>query len=167
MYEQHCAERNKEQAALMRTPTFPGVSPDPILQKLLNTSLSPPCVDTRNAISLWARPPPPIRALVHDIQQRLAACAPTSLWLMPATDLHLSVLEVTHHQTPEAVARVLASIEHALPELLAYPRTRSVRLSRPQLACDAGSLVLKFLPAAPSASSRELVEVEVSGEGRN
>ena len=82
--------------------------------------------------------------------------APRALWLMPVGDLHLSVLEVAHHQTPEAVEELVKRLEPALPGVLAFargqgwgqerPRPR-VRLFRPRLACDPVSIVLKFLPA--------------------
>ncbi|KZV68240.1 hypothetical protein PENSPDRAFT_634639 [Peniophora sp. CONT] len=146
-YEEHRIERNAQQAAIMTSPSFPGVTVDTILQKLIDHTLSPPYLDERNAGSLWARPPRHILDLLGSIQHELSAFAPR-LWLMPLDHVHLSLVELGHHMTVEANLALIAHIEHHLPDLISYARLHPTRLYRPTISCDTGSLVLKFLPMA-------------------
>lgn len=74
----------------------------------------------------------------------------------PITNLHLSLLELGHSMTADANAALVTRLATSLSALLSYPRAHSARLYRPTLACDASSLVLKFLPADDAYSIHHL-----------
>jgi len=57
---------------------FKGLNLDSILQRLEDPAIEPGFVDPRHSLVLWARPPPHIRKLVSEIQQRLKRLAPST-----------------------------------------------------------------------------------------
>lgn len=61
--------------------SFPGVTIDPILAILEDTSLHPGYADPRHCLVFWARPPGKIQNLIGDIQEKLRAVAPSKKYL--------------------------------------------------------------------------------------
>jgi hypothetical protein len=57
---------------------FKGLNLDSILQRLEDPAIEPGFVDPRHSLVFWARPPPHIRKLVSEIQQRLKKLAPST-----------------------------------------------------------------------------------------
>lgn len=76
---------------------------------------------------------------------------------MPSDDLHITVLEIDHHKTPEEISALVSRISPHLAELLDYPCSAGhrVRLVKPLLSFDAGGIALTFLPAAGEQLLRE------------
>lgn len=76
-YQIHRENRNKQQKAKLLSPEFDGFTIDPVLKRLIDTETNPDYIDPRNCLVFWGRPPPRIRSLVNDLQQRLLSIAPS------------------------------------------------------------------------------------------
>jgi hypothetical protein len=76
-YSTHRNARNAQQKKQLLSPDFPGLIIDQILKKLEDPSLEPGYIDPRNCLVFWARPPPKVRPLVSQVQQKLRALAPS------------------------------------------------------------------------------------------
>lgn len=75
-YEAHRVTRNSQQKAKILDPTFFGWVLDPYLRNLDGPLKDSSYKDPRNCLVFWARPPVKLRALIHDIQQKLLTIAP-------------------------------------------------------------------------------------------
>lgn len=79
----------------------------------------------------------------------------SDIWLMPLPSLHMTALEFTHSQTPEAVDELVRQLMPIIHGLVDFPHDqaqasspRRVRLVKPMLTYDAAAVALSFLPAA-------------------
>ncbi|KAK8236472.1 RNA ligase/cyclic nucleotide phosphodiesterase, partial [Phyllosticta capitalensis] len=147
LYSAHREGRNTQQREKLLSSDFAGVSVDPILLRLERPHLEPGFADTRHCLVFWARPPEKLKALVGEVQRRLGAVVP-NLWHMPSSSLHMTALEITHSQPPEAIAPLIAALRPHLETMTSYTRTHRARLVKPLLSFDASALALSFLPAA-------------------
>jgi vesicle-fusing ATPase len=56
---------------------FSGVSIDPILLRLTDSTIEPGFVDPRHCFVFWGRPTDKIKDLIHRVQQELLTVAPS------------------------------------------------------------------------------------------
>ncbi|KAH7356501.1 RNA ligase/cyclic nucleotide phosphodiesterase [Rhexocercosporidium sp. MPI-PUGE-AT-0058] len=156
-YGTHRSTRNGQQKEKLLSPEFSGLILDPILQRVMDSSVEPGFIDPRNCLVFWARPPSHIRSLVDQVQQKLLSLAP-KLWLMPVPNLHLTALELTHSLTEAQITAIIKDLgPEATEKITDYTYTHRPRLIKPMLSYDGAALALSFLPAAgeglPSTSS--------------
>ncbi|KAJ7786892.1 RNA ligase/cyclic nucleotide phosphodiesterase [Mycena olivaceomarginata] len=145
-YEEYRIARNAQQKAKFLSPAFEGASVDRTLQRIVNPTLEPGFVDTRNAMVFIARPPERIKYLITECQQMLSEVVP-NLWIVPQTSLHTTVLEIAHSRTPEEIVRRPVD-----PQPHLHHRTR---LIKPLPCFDASAIALSFLPALASTPGDE------------
>ncbi|KAJ7340746.1 RNA ligase/cyclic nucleotide phosphodiesterase [Mycena albidolilacea] len=153
-YEEYRIARNAEQKAKFLSPAFEGASVDRILQRIVNPTLEPGFVDTRNAMVFIARPPERIKSLITECQQMLSEVVP-NLWVVPQTFLHTTVLEIAHSRTPEEIASLVPQTRGVAPSILNHTCTHRTRLIKPLLCFDASAIALSFLPALASTPGDE------------
>ncbi|ETW75800.1 hypothetical protein HETIRDRAFT_329809 [Heterobasidion irregulare TC 32-1] len=134
----------RQQRTKLLSPAFSGMTIDPVLRSLVT---EPDFQDTRHGLVFSARLPTAIRKLTGHIQQKLKAAAPC-LWLVPAEYLHMTVLEVTHSQTPETVAHLAHAMREIIPRITDFTVTHHARVLKPMLSCDSTAVSLSFIPAA-------------------
>ncbi|TRM60735.1 RNA ligase/cyclic nucleotide phosphodiesterase [Schizophyllum amplum] len=127
---------------------FAGVRVDPILSALdraQKQGAPQPDIDIRHCLTLIALPPQSVIALAEDIQNRLKAVSP-NIWLVPARNLHITLLELVSGKTEADVDAVIQQLGCVSDALVAYPRAHPARLVRPRLNFDFGGLALSFVP---------------------
>lgn len=87
-YSTHRTARAAQQRTALLSPTFPGVTIDPILARL--AAAEPGYTDPRHCLVLWARPPARVRTLVTELQRRLTDVIPSmSLFSLSPSRRHL------------------------------------------------------------------------------
>lgn len=59
--------------------SFPGVSIDPILLRLSDSSIEPGYVDPRHCLVFWGRPTTKVKDLINRVQQELLTVAPSKV----------------------------------------------------------------------------------------
>ncbi|KAK7509876.1 RNA ligase/cyclic nucleotide phosphodiesterase [Phyllosticta citriasiana] len=172
-YSAHREGRNAQQKEKLLSPEFKGVSIDPILLRLEKPEIEPGFKDTRHCLVFWARPPPKIKSLVEEVQQRVGSVVP-NLWRMPLPSLHMTALEITHSQPPDAIPPLIATLRSHMAAITSYTQTHRARLIKPLLSFDASALALSFLPAAgeglvssPSDSNGTTTDSAGRPRGRN
>ncbi|KAJ7340742.1 RNA ligase/cyclic nucleotide phosphodiesterase [Mycena albidolilacea] len=153
-YEEYRIARNAQQKAKFLSPAFEGASVDRILQRIVNPTLEPGFVDTRNAMVFIARPPEIIKSFITECQQMLSEVVP-NLWIVPQTSLHTTVLEIAHSRTPEEIASLVPQIRGVAPSILNHTCTHRTRLIKPLLCFDASAIALSFLPTLASTPGYE------------
>ncbi|KAK7533369.1 RNA ligase/cyclic nucleotide phosphodiesterase [Phyllosticta citribraziliensis] len=146
-YSAHREGRNAQQKEKLLSSDFKGVSVDPILLRLERPDIEPGFRDTRHCLVFWARPPQKIKNLVAEVQRRVGSVVP-NLWHMPPSSLHMTALEITHSQPPEAIPPLIETLRPHLATITSYTSTHRARLVKPLLSFDASALALSFLPAA-------------------
>ncbi|KAL1701938.1 RNA ligase/cyclic nucleotide phosphodiesterase [Schizophyllum commune] len=105
-------------------------------------------IDTRQCLTLVAIPAPSVIALGQRIQARLKAAAP-NLWLAPASNMHITLLELVVAKTKLDVEEVIQKLgSGVIEQLVGYPKAHPTRLVRPRLNIDLGGLALSFVPEA-------------------
>ncbi|MDI1493561.1 MAG: hypothetical protein OHK93_005352 [Ramalina farinacea] len=137
--------RTAAQRSLLLAPDFRGFTIDPVLTSLLN---EPGFVDPRNCLVFWAKPPERVRVLVEGIQRRLVEGGFGSLWPMPPSNLHLTVLEIAHSLPYPAIARLSHKLHPHLGTITDYTLTHRARLVKPRVNYDGSAIALSFLPAS-------------------
>lgn len=75
------------------------------------------------------------------------------IWLMPREKQHLTVLEITHSQTPEAIVDLVTQMRPSLGKIVGWPHTHQTTLVKPMLSYDAAALAISFVPAADEDGS--------------
>ena len=75
---------------------------------------------------------------------------------MPPENLHLTVLEIAHSQTPDEISKLVQIMESKIPSITEYTLRHRARLVKPMLSYDAAAIALSFLPAAGEASFRDI-----------
>ncbi|KAF8179385.1 RNA ligase/cyclic nucleotide phosphodiesterase [Mycena galopus ATCC 62051] len=150
-YEEHRISRNAQQKAKFLSPSFEGVSVDPVLLRILNPNLEPGFVDTRNAMVFIARPPEKVKSLIKECQQKLKEVI-SNLWIVPQTSLHITVLEIAHSRTAEDIAALVPQILGAAPSILNHTVTHHTHLTKPPLCFDTSAIALSFLPSRAQAA---------------
>ncbi|KAJ6260515.1 hypothetical protein Dda_4741 [Drechslerella dactyloides] len=111
-------------------------------------------VDHRNCLVFWARPPRRVRNFIATVQQKLKAVAP-NLWLMPPSNLHTTVLEITHSRTPDYIDTLVQTMLPALPSIVNHTFSHRAKLVKPMLSFDGSACAISFIPAAPPTSNGE------------
>ena len=76
-YSAHRETRNGQQKIKLLDRNFPGVSIDPILLRLSDPTIEPGYKDPRYCLVFWARPTQKVKNLIHQVQQKLLAVAPS------------------------------------------------------------------------------------------
>ncbi|KAK2811349.1 hypothetical protein FQN50_002226 [Emmonsiellopsis sp. PD_5] len=151
-YATHRSARNSQQKAKILDPSFEGWSLDSTLAKLEGPERDPNFIDPRHNITLWARPPPPIRQLIASIQSKLQKVAP-SVWFMPLDRLHMTALEVVHSVTEPEMETMVASIGNGISEVLGYTLQHRSHLIKPMISYDTAGLALSFVPAVEETTN--------------
>ncbi|KAF2083781.1 hypothetical protein K490DRAFT_76311 [Saccharata proteae CBS 121410] len=146
-YSKHRVTRNEQQKAKFLDPSFAGVTPDPILQRLEDPTIEPGYVDPRHCLVFWARPTRAVKDLVARIQTELREVVP-NLWLMPQASLHLTAMEITHTRTEEEISALVSAMQKHIPDIVNYTLDHRARLVKPMLGFDASAIALSFVPAA-------------------
>ncbi|KAJ7817779.1 RNA ligase/cyclic nucleotide phosphodiesterase [Mycena olivaceomarginata] len=142
-YEEYRMARNAQQKAKFLSPAFEGASVDRILQRIVNPTLEPGFVDTRNAMVFIARPPERIKSLITECQQMLSEVVPSTSGSCPK---RLSIRQ----------NRVLVpQIRGIAPSILNHTCSHRTRLIKPLLCFDASAIALSFLPALASTPGDE------------
>lgn len=102
-----------------------------------------------NCFCIWARPDQQTLALIEDIQTSLKTLVGDALHLIPAEDMHLSVVEIAHRHTVPFLREVSSFIgDEMLGTLLSVPSTRQPPvLIKPMLLFDKSGVALSFVPA--------------------
>ncbi|KAF2495115.1 AAA-domain-containing protein [Lophium mytilinum] len=150
-YQAHRSTRNGQQKIKLLDAQFPGVSIDPVLQKLCDPSIEPGYSDPRHCLVFWARPTATVKSLIHQVQQKLLSVAP-NLWLMPQDCLHMTALEMTHSRTNEEIEKLVQAMRPSLQSITDYTFDHRARLVKPMIGFDASALALSFVPAAGEGS---------------
>ncbi|KAI9666623.1 MAG: hypothetical protein M1821_004559 [Bathelium mastoideum] len=153
IYDRHRRARIEQQKGKLLDPSFAGVTPDSVLQRLHYPEIEPGFRDTRHCLVFWARPPQKLKNLITHIQQQLRAVLP-NMWFMPAENLHLTCLEVTFSRTDEEIGQLVKQISPKAVEITDYTYTHQARLIKPILGFDASAFALSFLPAAGEGLSQ-------------
>ena len=102
-----------------------------------------------NCLVFWARPSPATLSLLDSLQRRIVSLVGSDVHLIPQTDLHLSVLELSHRHP--------VSHLHSVAEKVGAPRIQRIldtphgrpypRLVAPRLVFDRKGVALSFLPS--------------------
>ncbi|KAH0537112.1 hypothetical protein FGG08_006073 [Glutinoglossum americanum] len=150
-YNIHRTTRNSQQKTKLLDASFPGVTPDVILQKLENSDIEPEYTDPRNCLVFWARPPKKIRDLIGEIQKELQEVSP-NLWLMPLQNLHMTTLEIAYSRTLQEIQDLVDVMGLRVSIITDYTFSHRARLVKPMLSYDDAAIALSFLPAADEAS---------------
>ncbi|KAF2808032.1 AAA-domain-containing protein [Mytilinidion resinicola] len=146
-YQAHRSTRNGQQKVKLLDAQFPGVSIDPVLQKLCVPSIEPGYTDPRHCLVFWARPTVKVKSLIYQVQQKLLSVAP-NLWLMPQDCLHMTALEMTHSRANEEIEKLVEAMRPSLQAITDYTFDHRARLIKPMIGFDASALALSFVPAA-------------------
>jgi hypothetical protein len=104
-------------------------------------------------LTVWARPPARVRALVRYAQDRLATAVP-GLYLAAEDRLHMTVLDIASDRTDAEVTALAAQLGSTAEEIarLIVRGTHRARLTSPRLSYDRSGVALCFLAAADSAT---------------
>lgn len=111
-----------------------------------------------NCFCIWARPDERTLAIIQAAQARLKGLAGPDLHLIPAEDMHLSVIEVSHRHTVPFLREVSSFVgEELLSKLLSVASgvEQQPRLIKPMLLFDKGGVALSFVPASDSQNREE------------
>jgi vesicle-fusing ATPase len=73
----HRSTRNAQQKAKLLDEGFAGVSIDPVLARLSDTSIEPGYVDPRHCLVFWGRPTEKVKNLIERVQQELSSIVPS------------------------------------------------------------------------------------------
>ncbi|KAI9697882.1 MAG: hypothetical protein M1820_007669 [Bogoriella megaspora] len=147
IYDKHRRARIEQQKVKLLDPNFQGVTPDPILQKLVYPDIEPGFKDTRNCLVFWARPPQKVRHLISEVQKKLQSILP-QMWFMPPDNLHMTCLEVTFSRTKDEIAELVKQLSPKAAEITDYTDDHRARLIKPLLGFDASAFAFSFVPAA-------------------
>ncbi|KAL1714030.1 RNA ligase/cyclic nucleotide phosphodiesterase [Schizophyllum commune] len=153
LYEDHRRTGYDKGRTAFLSPTLPrNLRVDSILAALEKARTQPALdldqIDTRQCLTLVAIPAPSVIALGQGIQARLKAVAP-NLWLAPASNMHITLLELVVAKTEMDVEEAIQKLGSEVTEkLVGYPKAHPTRLVRPRLNIDLGGLALSFVPAA-------------------
>lgn len=74
------------------------------------------------------------------------------MWFMPAQNLHMTALEITHSLTDPEIRALVATLKPSLAKITDYTYTHRARLVKPTLSYDAQAIALSFVPAAGEAT---------------
>jgi len=90
-----------------------GIEVDEILAK----EIISPNSDTRNGVSIIARPLPEVAEEIRRIQRHLFALEPQQYYY-PPQDLHTTIVEVAFGKTPAEVSSIVEQLHQALPAIM-------------------------------------------------
>lgn len=136
-----------------------GADPDPILAEEVRA----PGADQRYGVNLIACPPLPVVEAIAAIQARLSALEPGQYYY-PASDLHLTLVEVCSSQGRDAVEQLAAAISQIVPDLVA--EAPQAVLARPLLGYDRRACALNFVPVDHGLQTlRAHLVAQLAGEG--
>ncbi|KAE8395617.1 RNA ligase/cyclic nucleotide phosphodiesterase [Aspergillus alliaceus] len=128
-YENHRANRNAQQATQTWHQTSQaGISTQGIYQ-------------SSNCLVVWARPTSLVRDLIKFVQNELSSVTPY-LWLIPAENLHIKVLEIAYSFTEDQIDSLI----------VVYSFSYRTRLIKPIVSFDSVAIALSFVPTAGKAS---------------
>jgi hypothetical protein len=101
-----------------------------------------------NCFCIWARPDQQTLAMIEEIQIRLKALVGDVLHMIPAEDMHLSVVEISHRHTIHFLRNVYSFIgDELLGKLLSTLDGQPPVLIKPMLLFDRSGVALSFVPA--------------------
>lgn len=103
--------------------------------------LSHPGSDRRSGVNLVSRPYGDIVAFIQAIQKYLRDAEPDQYYY-PASDLHLTVLEICHSRTPAEAAQMAAAVAPLLQAIVNSQLL--IDLASPELTFDDRAVALSF-----------------------
>ena len=77
----------------------------------------------------------------------------TDLWLVPASNLHMTTLEIAHSLTEVEISAQVALLEARLEEITNFTLSHPARLVQPMVSFDSSAVALSFVPAARLSSA--------------
>lgn len=160
-YETHRETWRAKQIELFSTTETNPVTPDQALikhlarQKRLRDGHAPDEKDDTDAQEMnccvvWARPPSDVLGTIQRIQKSLSQLVGDDLYLIPQTDLHLSVIELSHRHTVPELRKVADQIGSSrIQDILNHVSTlsNSPRLVAPRISFDKMGIALNYLPS--------------------
>ena len=129
-----------------------------------------------NCLVFWARPPATILSLIDSLQQRVSGLVGSDLHLIPLSDLHLSVIELSHrhsvahlHSVVEQVGRsriqTMLDLVCGLPSDIHDDQRKSQpcpRLVAPRLVIDKMGVALSFLPHSDDNNEEQSGKIDAN-----
>ncbi|KAL4786735.1 RNA ligase/cyclic nucleotide phosphodiesterase [Aspergillus varians] len=116
-----------------------------------------------NCLVIWARPDTRTLKLLVEIQSRLSSLVGPDLHVIPAADMHLSVIELSHRHSVSQLRSVYDKVGPSqLEKLLDVPRAEynanksTVRLVKPMIMFDKVGVAVGFVPAEDTYTHHHL-----------
>jgi hypothetical protein len=104
-----------------------------------------------NCFCIWARPDLQTLAIFQKIQTDFKTLVGPALHMIPAEDMHLSIVEISHRHDVPFLRKVHSFLgDHLLLKLLSVissPEREPLRLIKPMLLFDKSGVALSFVPA--------------------
>ncbi|KAK7948423.1 uncharacterized protein PG986_009309 [Apiospora aurea] len=147
LFEIQRHDRNAKSKATFLDPKFEGARCDNILKSILEDDAF---VDPRNNLCLWVRPPPEIIEAIIEAQRELRNMVPDGFWMAPSGSMHMTLLEIVHSETPEKLRDAVARLQPSFQQLTDFVRLHPVKLGRPQLNYDEGTVSMTVVPEGDS-----------------
>lgn len=107
-----------------------------------------------NCCVIWARPPSTVLDTIQRIQRDLSQLIGDDLYLVPRTDLHLSVIELSHRHTVPQLRSVADQIGPSrIQDILDQVTELSNRpgLVEPKISFDKMGIALNYIPSDSDA----------------
>lgn len=160
-YETHREAWRAKQLELFSTTETNPVAPDQALikhlarqKRLRNGNVPDEKDDTDaqeiNCCVIWARPPPTVLDIIQRLQRDLFQLVGDDLYLIPRTDLHLSVIELSHRHTVPQLRNVADQIGPSrIQDILDHVSTLGNKpgLVEPKISFDKMGIALNYLPS--------------------
>lgn len=108
-------------------------------------------LENLHCMVLWARPSKAILSIIKEIQEELLQLMGNDFYSVPESDMHLSVLELSHRHSVPCLHEVLNEISRDRLQImldLIYTKMPMPLLETPQLSFDNRGIAITFLPAA-------------------
>ena len=115
----------------------------PLVDKILVQELNRPHTDMRCGVNLICRPTIDVVQYIVSIQEYLRIFEPDQYYY-PASDLHLTLLEICHSRTPEEACLIADGVGSEIRRIAAM--TSPPKVDSPILVFDSHAVALTFLP---------------------
>jgi hypothetical protein len=119
-----------------------------------------------NCLGISARPSPSVISTIQAIQTQIAALVGQDFYSMPASHLHMAMVELAHRHTLEYLHSISSALGAArLQKMLDLIHTlpNKPRLVSPRLSVDAMGVALTFLPCSAQTYTYHDLKAEMHG----